>query len=117
MEQETKIKFSDYVNTIDFLKKEDVSANKVWIVTHVVEREFDDGGKKSKKLALSLEANGLKKDFTLNTTNTKSLINMFGDDTSGVIGKSITLKLVETHFKGQPAEGIRIDVDATKSGN
>ena len=96
----------------DFLSVEDINnVSQTYIVINVKEVEFE--GKK--KLELELGFNDVHKVFTLNATNSKALISCFGTDSDNLLSKFIVLKIVETQFKKEVVNGIRIDVDKTKT--
>lgn len=99
---------NEYI-TGDFLKKEDLETSKNWVIKGIKKADLDD----QKKLELELHYKEEDKNFTLNTTNTKRLIGIFGNQTDNWLGRVITLKTVETEYKGKPATGIRINEEAT----
>lgn len=117
---------NDYVAQ-DYMNKEDLKHSNKWAVLDVTKQEFDEGnGKKKERPQLYLEANGVVKKLTLNTTNTKRLINVFSDSKNGsignvdsdkLIGKVIYFKTVETEYGGKPIEAIRVDEENTKKTN
>lgn len=95
----------------DYLKASDLKDNDRWVVVSAEEVELDG----VKKAQLNFECKDLKKAFTLNQTNIKRLAEVFGTSESDkMVGKVLALKVVETEYKGKPAEGIRVDVEATK---
>jgi len=101
-----------YLNS-DYIKVEDVKEHNVWVCKEIAETKFEE----ETKLQINLEHKGNCKSLTLNATNTKRLIEIFGSDTKDVEGKIIVLKLVDTEFKGKEFIGIRIDVEETKASN
>jgi len=57
---------------------------------------------------LVLEFEDKVKDMTVNTTNTKTLIELFGKETEDWEAKKICLYKVKTSYKGKEVDGIRV---------
>ncbi len=95
----------------DYLKAEDIKSKDTWAVVGAEEVELDG----QKKAQLNLEHKGDKKSLTLNSTNIKRLSEVFGTfDSDRIVGRPLVFKIVETEYKGKRADGIRVDVEATK---
>ena len=101
---------NDYLGG-DYLSSKDIEENKEWVIKSVEEKDFDG----TKKLNLNLEHNGTEKSLTLNITNTKRIITCFGSKSEDAVGKVVVLKTVETEYKGESFQGIRVDEELTKS--
>ena len=84
---------SNDLKAIDFKGK-----NMKLVISDVEERHYDarQGQAASDKLALHFE--GREKTLVLNKTNTRTLINGYGPDTNGWVGKPVGLTTQETEL-------------------
>lgn len=96
---------SDYSQS-RFLAASDLEGPTVVTIRAVTEEEFDDGP------APVAWFHELKKGLPLNSTNRKAILRIFGKDafrnTDRLTEKKVELFLIETEFRGEPCQGIRI---------
>lgn len=111
MEEKNKMDLNKYIT--EFLEKEDIERKKEWVIIDLEEVTFQD----ETKPQITIENQGEQKKMTLNATNTRSLIKLFGPKKEDVISKKITLKIIDTEYKGKAMKGIRIDEEKTKNEN
>lgn len=95
----------------EYLKADDVDENggeMVLTISNVGRKEYDgENGKKDVKGLISFQDS--EKKLVSNSTNTNSLIAMFGKETNGWIGKQIHLYVDENiQFGNEIKRGIRI---------
>ena len=96
----------------DFLQSSTINADavgdkpvKLKIVSVSPETTRDD------KIKLGLQFDKFDdRKLLLNATNLKALIKVFGEDYSKWVGKSVTLKIEDTMFLGEPTKGVRITI-------
>lgn len=101
----------------EYINKEDINNNgRKWVIMGVIKTEFEDkkNGKITPRLQLDIQMREIKKKFTLNTKNTKALINLYGQMTHGWIGKIIYLVVTKTN---DGKDSIEINEDLTKETN
>jgi hypothetical protein len=90
-----------------FLRVTDLKAKKTMTRLQGVDlTEFANDGKTENKLVLTLK--GLDKPLVLNKTNADILMDAFGDETDGWIGKPLTLLQAKVRFQGKLTPCIRI---------
>jgi len=89
----------------EYLKAADLQ-NQKHIVTIESARlvKFDSGEQK-----LCLQFVGRKKNMLLNKTNSTNVASMYGPESDGWIGKSITLYSTFVDFQGQSVPAVRIE--------
>lgn len=90
---------SKYVAAAD-LMGQDVSVTIAKIITEEVGQ--------TKDVRPILFFSGHQKGMVLNATNAKRIVRMYGEDTDGWIGKTITLYESETEFQGDTVPCIRV---------
>lgn len=95
---------SKYVAAADLLGQQ-VAVQIVKVVTEEVGQ--------TKDVRPVLYFSGYQKGMVLNVTNAKRIVRMYGEDSEGWIGKTITLYESETEFAGETVPCIRV-VDSTK---
>ena len=78
-----------FPSTSNFLKKEDLPKPAKVKISNVDLMEFDQDGKKQRKLILEFE--GKEKKLACNKTNARTIGSMLGDETDNWIGKEIVL--------------------------
>lgn len=80
-------------------------------VIKVTGAQFDDGRKQD---VFTIKFKGKDKKLVMNSTNRKSLVNMFGGDVKDWKGKEVELVVVKVRAFGEWRHGIRI-VDKTQT--
>ena len=96
-----------FPSTSNFLKKEDLPKPAKVKISNIDLMEFDQDGKKQRKLILEFE--GKEKKLACNKTNARTIGAMLGDETDNWIGKEITLYNDPTVSMGdQIVGGIRV---------
>ena len=94
----------NYLNA-DKVKTQKLKDKKV-TVTEVTIEKMRDG---NEKIAVHLKESECP--LVLNATNTKILIDAFGDETDTWIKKTFTLRLAKVNFNGEMKDGIQIDAE------
>lgn len=97
-----------YQSESNYLKAEDLQGKTVGVTIESWELgEFDQDGKKSKKLVLSFA--GKAKKLALNVTNARTIAHNVGsEDANDWIGKRIEIYPTKTDFGGKQVDCIRI---------
>ena len=90
-----------------YLKPSDLSDTDLIItITKVIVEDLGRGDHKEEKGVIY--AKEITKGFVLNKVNALTIAKMYGDQTSGWIGKRIALYTTEVSFQGTPMLGIRV---------
>lgn len=96
-----------------FLKASDFEdGDATLIISDIREEAVGQGRDSEDKWILYFE--GTEKGLVLNKTNSTILAKLYGDDTDGWIGQSITLYATEVQFKDDMVEAIRVRSKAPK---
>jgi hypothetical protein len=91
-----------------FLRVTDLKTKRVVTRIQAVRvEEFARDGKTDAKLVVTLK--GFDKDLVLNKTNADVLMDLYGDETDGWLGKTITLQQAKVRFRGETTPCIRIE--------
>jgi len=104
----------------NYLKSEDVKTTaKMWTIISSEERMLPDGNKPILVLETLTPKDGrVTKDFTVNVTNINRLDECFGTlETDDMVGRKLLLVVEKVDFKGKNVDGVRVDVEGTKSIN
>ena len=72
-------------------------------------------GEPKKDLVLLVEHNGAPADFTVNSTNKKTLIAAFGDETTAWVGKTVKLDVASVMIGGNVKKSIVIQAGEAKA--
>ncbi len=104
------------INTIfpsRYLSAVDLNGTQPTVTISAIEViDLENDGRKERKLVASFE--GKQKQLVLNKTNSRSLADMYGEDTDEWIGKSLKLVTARVDFQGRRVDAIRIDPPARK---
>jgi hypothetical protein len=73
-----------------------------------VTSESVDSNKGDKKRKVIIAFDGAKKPFLSNTTNNKTIASLYGTDTSGWVGKYVTLYPTTTSAFGEVVDCLRV---------
>lgn len=101
----------------EYINKDDINnTGRKWVIIGVSKTEFEDkkNGKITPRLQLDIQNKDVNKKLTLNNTNTKTLINLYGAMTHGWISKIVYLVLTKTN---DGRDSIEINEDLTKETN
>lgn len=90
----------------DFLAAEDIHEPTQATIAGVDLMTFDRDGRKTAKIVLSFD--DLPGRLALNKTNAETLIERLGDETDAWAGKTITLAVEPTEFRGKRVPGLRV---------
>lgn len=94
-----------------FLKVDDLQGRNVTVtIANAKIEEVGQGRDAGTKIVLGLV--GKQKAFVCNKTNATTIAKLYGPDTDGWIGKSITLCPREVEFQGQMVMAIRVSLQA-----
>ena len=101
----------DYYGS-DFLTAEGVQEQKKWVI---LDSRIEHSEKYDKdRIVLSVEGNGVRKDWTLNRTNANKIAELLGTkETNDWVGATLTLYTVVVSVRGEEKQGIRVK-EATK---
>lgn len=104
-----------YQSTSDHLKAEDLKGRTVPVTIESFEiTEFDNNGKKEKKIVLSFV--GKEKKLVLNSTNARRIaLNAGSEDTVDWQGKQIEIYPTQTDFGGKMVDCIRVKEQAPET--
>lgn len=101
----------------EYINKEDINnTGRKWAIIGVTKTEFEGkkNGKITPRLQLDIQVKDINKKFTLNTKNTKTLINLYGTMTHGWIGKIVYIVVTKTN---DGKDSLEINEDLTKETN
>jgi hypothetical protein len=92
--------------TSNYLKSADLQGRSPTVIMdHVKEVDFGEDGTKN-----VLFFKGKDKGLVLNITNTKAIMEHYGDETDHWQGRSVTLYVAKVQYKDKMVDAIRIDV-------
>lgn len=99
-----------YQSESDYIKASDLQAGKKYPVTiaGITETEFEQEGKKSKKLTLSFKE--AQKKLPLNKTNALVIASSLGNDAERWAGKSIFIYATKVQFGDKMVDAVRVDM-------
>ena len=100
----SQMRESEWLASEDIVGLGDVAAEIEHIFKHE-QVEFDEGRKET---VHAIAFKGKKKQLVLNATNRKTLVNMFGPETTEWIGQTVKLHVVSVKAFGEMTHGIRI---------
>lgn len=95
-----------------FLSSNDLNDELPATISHIKKEEV--GSQRDPKWILYL--NGIKKGMVLNVTNWKMIEKHYGD-TINWPGQPVTLYVIDTEFRGEPVQGIRVKIPKMKGPN
>ena len=94
-----------------FLKADDLHGKDVNVTIQGVTLEtFGKGHDQEQKVIVAFV--GKQKKLVANKTNCKTIAKLYGDDTDGWLGKTITLSPREVEFQGEMVWAIRVSLKA-----
>ena len=104
------MRFSDYYETTKFLSAADLNGPTDLEIQNVTEQTFDNAQGQQIKLKLTFANH--RKQMILNTTNARTLRDLFSDDTDAWVGQWMTAFPSTTEYAGRQVDCVRIRPEA-----
>lgn len=99
-----------------YLKAADLMGRAVAVVIAGIDPRAElqmRGGAKEKKPLVRLA--GKEKAWVLNKTNAHLIAEVYGNEVTGWLGKTVVIRAERVRFGGNMVEAVRVDVDATRA--
>jgi hypothetical protein len=109
------MRFSETVPS-NYLKAADLQGVRAKVVIESVgfdEFQNSKTGKKDRKVIINFV--GKEKGIVVNVTNGNVLVDAYGDDMDGWVGKPVILYAGRTTYMGKPCMGIMVDIPGNKA--